>query len=206
MRVHIRNKITVLTALLWLFSCSSHPMNHPGKLSPGERSYSYSFAVENIVPVYTVHYGLSETFDAGISIGLPVWGSGWSLQYLASSDTTERRILNRKVIGGWAYQHNPQYELTYLRERYRPERGRMLYYGVRGNFIREGLSGDRAWRIGVLGGLLLRRKMMMEFGYTHDFALDVLSRDPLTNWPNEHSRYTGMSFKISFGDFSTGLR
>ena len=55
----MKNFILALFLFFMIFSCANHPTILPGKLEQGETAYSYSFSVENIVPVYTLSYGLN---------------------------------------------------------------------------------------------------------------------------------------------------
>ncbi len=199
-------KKLVSLVLLFAFSaCTNHPTVLPGKLQPGETSYTYSFSYENIVPVYTMYYGLNSHMDVSAAIGLPIWGSGAAVHFLVASDTLETKILNSKLTAGWTWHHNPEYEISYLRERCRPARQRVFMYGFRSNYIDKGISGDSAWRFGLVTGILLRYHYMFELGYTHDFQLETVKIDPVNKWPTEHHYMTGISVKFSIGDFRAGL-
>lgn len=198
-------RILLPLLMIFLFSCTNHPTVLPGKLEPGEKSYAYSFSVENVVPVYTLSYGLNKKIDISGALGLPIWGSGVSLHYLISSDTLKNKIKNAKFTAAWHYQHNSQYEISYLKESYKPQKKNAFIYGLRGNYIPEGISGDKAVRFGLLTGILVKQKVLFEIGYTHDFQLETEKFDPVNKWPTEHHYLTGISFKLSVGDFRAGL-
>lgn len=193
--------ISVIGILLTLVGCANHPTMMPGKLETGESRYVYTFSAENIVPVYTWQYGLNDRVDGAVHVGLPIWGTGLSFTYLMGTDTSASAIRFSKFNIGYTYQHNSGFDATLVRERMMTGEGRYIYYGLRSTYIPKGISGTSAVRFGVLVGSWWNKKMGFELGYTYDFELETEKIDPVQKWPTEHNNKTGVSVRLSFGQF-----
>ncbi len=196
------DRITRYTVLCFLFltGCAGHPTIYPGKTDPGKTLYSYTFSGENLFPVYSIHRGLSPLCDANLHIGIPFWGSGFSLTYLATGTPGSTRMT--KVNAGYIFQQNQAVDLTIVKEWHNPYSSlSSIMAGPRGTWILSDVANNRAFRVGFVSGLAFKRKMLFEVGYTHDFALGKDRRDPASQFPTGHHPITGLSVRIVAGSW-----
>ncbi|UCD39114.1 MAG: hypothetical protein JSW54_06440 [Fidelibacterota bacterium] len=145
----------------------------------------YSLSTENVLPVIFFRRGLTDKWDLGLRVGLPIYGTGIDISRLLAEKDDRSDILN------FAYSFNPNHNLdfTYYRikrkTKVNEEKGRAVrrlkYYGLRGMLITNGITGRRSTRFGILIGgapavkgtdlesLPRFYRFQWELGYFHDF-------------------------------------
>ncbi len=173
---------------LALSACATHPTISPIPLKQGETYMGYTFSTENVLPMVFFRRGLTDSWDLGLRLGLPICGSGIDISRLLVEKNERSDVLNL------ACSLNPNYNLdfTYYRVSHRTKVNkeknravrRLRYYGLRGMVILNGISDDhrRSIRFGVLiGGALAVKgeaqenlprfhRFQWEIGYFHDFS------------------------------------
>lgn len=202
-------RLGILSILLLLFlcGCASHAVISPEPVKKGEVVSGVSWSMENVFPVVFYRVGLSDKADVGFRIGLPVYGTGLDLSYTVFTHGMRREFINIS----WSLSSNSSFDFTYYSLRYfRGKAGiRAFYRGFRIMYIPSGISHERSFRFGFLGGVSFK-KFGIELGYFHDFdkgqpfefILNPKPRNPgaITDFgfPGEHSRLVGMSFSLYF--------
>lgn len=190
-----KHRLISLVIMIGLAGCAGHPVIYPGKMEPGERCHSFTFSGENLFPVYSVHQSLSSKMDLNIHVGVPVWGSGLSMTYLARGTPGALRFT--KINAGYIYQQNQSVELNIVREWHnRSSALSSIMFGPRITWILQDVRDDKALRFGFLTGFAFHKRFLIEGGYTHDFALNTFKRDPDSNLPTGHHPVTGVSVRI----------
>ncbi|MCD6233898.1 MAG: hypothetical protein J7K63_02510 [Candidatus Marinimicrobia bacterium] len=184
-----------LVLVIGLAGCAGHPVIYPGKMEPGSRTYSFAFSVENLFPVYSVHQSVSPKVDLNLHVGVPFWGSGFSMTYLAKGAPGATRFT--KINAGYIYQQNQSVELNIVREWHnRTSTLSSIMFGPRITWILKDVRDDKALRFGLIGGLAFRKHLLLETGYTYDFALSTFKKDPDSNLPTGHHPVTGLSVRL----------
>ncbi|MDK2976756.1 MAG: hypothetical protein PWP06_1231 [Candidatus Marinimicrobia bacterium] len=192
-----KQSILSLVLMIGLAGCAGHPVIYPGKMEPGMRTYSFALSGENLFPVYSLHQSVSPKLDLNLHVGVPFWGSGLSMTYLAKGTPGATRFT--KINAGYIYQQNQSVELNIIREwHHRTSRLSSIMLGPRITWILKDVREDKALRFGCVGGLAFRKGLMLEAGYTHDFALNTMKRDPDSNLPTGHHPVTGLSVRLVY--------
>ncbi|UCH62215.1 MAG: hypothetical protein JSU77_10455 [Fidelibacterota bacterium] len=146
----------------------------------------YTLSAENVLPMLFFRRGLTDNWDLGLRLGLPIYGSGIDISRLLVEKNERSDVLNL------ACSLNPNYNLdfTYYRVSHRTKVDeekkravrRLRYYGLRGMFIPNGIGEGRSARIGILIGgapavkgedsenLPRFYRFQWEIGYFHDFS------------------------------------
>ncbi len=180
----LRSHFTVV-AILVLTGCATHPTISPLPLGQGESYAGYTLSAENVLPLVYYRHGLTDTWDLGLRVGLPIYGTGVDISRLLSTSEKRSDVLNL------AYSFNPNHnvDLTYYRVKHKvkinEKKGqasrRIRYYGLRGMVIVSGMNGWRSNRFGILFGgapavkgpdaesLPRLHRYQWEIGYFHDF-------------------------------------
>ena len=175
----------IVVAALALSACATHPTISPVPLKKGETYFGYSLSTENVLPIVFFRRGLTDVWDLGLRVGLPIYGSGFDISRLLVDRGNRSDILNL------AYGLNPNHniDLTYYRvtrktktsARTNLTRRRLRYIGLRGMVILSGIGGRRSTRFGILVGgapavkgedpedLPRFHRFQWEIGYYHDF-------------------------------------
>jgi len=186
-------KLEVLYFLLLLsWGCASHAVISPEPIRKGEFVSGISWSMENIFPVVFYRRGLSSRVDIGFRVGLPVYGTGLDLTYTVYSYGLRREFINI----AYSLSSNSSFDFTYYSLRYFKGRAgvRTFYKGFRIMYIPSGISHERSFRFGFLGGI--------SKGQPFEFILSQKPKNPgaITDFgfPGEHSRLVGMSFSLYF--------
>ena len=200
----------MIMAALALSACATHPTISPIPLKQGETYMGYTLSTENVLPVVFFRRGLTDSWDLGLRLGLPVYGSGIDVSRLLVEKNERSDVLN------FAYSFNPNHNLdfTYYRVSHRTKVNqeknlavrRLRYYGLRGMVILNGISGRRSARFGILIGgapavkgedsenLPRFYRFQWEIGYFHDFSSmplwAVFLPSPFTTFNKDHPRWT----------------
>lgn len=175
----------IIVLPLLFFSCATHPTISPIPLKQGETSWGATLSTENALPVIFMRQGLTDYWDLGLRVGLPIYGTGLDISRLLAEKNDRSDILNL------SYGLNPNHniDLTYYRvvrnmrvdEKRNLSTQRLRYWGLRGMLIAKGISGQRSTRLGILfgGGPPLKwatdqekpsaYRFQWEIGYFHDF-------------------------------------
>jgi hypothetical protein len=192
-----KQSILSLVLMIGLAGCAGHPVIYPGKMEPGTRTYSFAFSGENLFPVYSLHQSVSPKMDLNLHVGVPFWGSGFSMTYLAKGIPGATRFT--KINAGYIYQQNQSVELNIVREwHHRTSKLSSIMLGPRITWILKDVREDKALRFGCVGGLAFRKRLLLEAGYTHDFALNTMKQDPDSNLPTGHHPVTGLSVRLIY--------
>ena len=168
-----------------LTGCATHPTISPVPLKQGESYYGYTLSAENVLPLVFFRRGLTDKWDLGLRLGLPIYGSGIDISRLLVDKGNRSDILNL------AYSFNPNHNIDYtyyrvvrktkVNEKNNTTKQKLRYYGLRGMLILNGISGRRSHRFGILiggapaikcgAGETPRRfyRFQWELGYFHDF-------------------------------------
>ena len=176
----------MIMAALALSACATHPTISPIPLKQGETYTGITLSAENVMPMIFFRRGLTDSWDLGLRVGLPIYGSGIDVSRLLVEKNERSDVLNL------AYSFNPNHNLdfTYYRVSHRTKVNqeknravrRLRYYGLRGMVILNGISGGRSTRFGILIGgapaikgedpenLPRIYRFQWEIGYFHDFA------------------------------------
>lgn len=171
---------------LALTGCATHPTISPVPLKQGESYFGYTLSAENVLPLVFYRRGLTDKWDLGLRLGLPIYGSGIDISRLLVDKGDRSDILNL------AYSFNPNHNIDYtyyrvvrktkVNEKKNISRQKLRYYGLRGMLIRDGISGRSSHRFGILiggapaikwgEGETPRRfyRFQWELGYYHDFS------------------------------------
>lgn len=179
-----RFRYVIMIALAFC-ACATHPTISPIPLKQGQTYSGITLSAENVLPLLFIRRGLTDSWDLGVRIGLPIYGSGVDISRLLVEKDERSDVLN------FAYSFNPNHnlDLTYYRVNHKtktdPDKQRSVrrlrYYGLRGMVILEGISDQRSYRFGVLIGgapairgenpedLPLFYRFQWELGYFHDF-------------------------------------
>ncbi len=175
----------IIIIALALSACATHPTISPIPLKQGETYMGYTLSTESVLPMIYFRQGLTDSWDLGLRLGMPIYGSGIDISRLLVEKNERSDVLN------FAYSFNPNHNLdfTYYRVSHRtieqPKKDRVLrrlrYYGLRGMVILNGISGRRSARFGILIGgapavkgedpesLPRFYRFQWEIGYFHDF-------------------------------------
>jgi hypothetical protein len=175
----------IISGIFLLGGCATHTTVSPLPLKKDQTYTGIFFSAENVFPVLYHRRGLSDKWDLGLRIGLPLYGTGIDVSRLLSHSEKRSDVFNL------AFSANPNYNLdyTYYRIRHKvkvnKKRGyatrRLRYVGLRGMVIFNGITGGRSNRFGILigGGPSVRaenaeslpafHKYQWEIGYYHDF-------------------------------------
>ncbi len=202
----------IIIIALALSACATHPTISPIPLKQGETYMGYTLSTENVLPMIYFRKGLTDSWDLGLRLGLPICGSGIDISRLLAEKNERSDVLN------FAYSFNPNHNLdfTYYRVSHRtkeqPKKDRVLrrlrYYGLRGMVILNGISDDHrsSTRFGILIGgapavkgedsedLPRFYRFQWEIGYFHDFSSmpiwTVFLPSPFTPFNKDHPRWT----------------
>ncbi len=178
----------MIMAALALSACATHPTISPIPLKQGETYTGITLSAENVMPMIFFRRGLTDSWDLGLRVGLPIYGSGIDVSRLLVEKNERSDVLNL------AYSFNPNHNLdfTYYRVSHRTKVNkeknsavrRLRYYGLRGMVILNGISDDHrsSTRFGILIGgapaikgedlenLPRIYRFQWEIGYFHDFS------------------------------------
>lgn len=200
----------MIMAALALSACATHPTISPIPLKQGETYTGVTLSAENVLPMIFYRRGLTDSWDLGLRVGLPIYGSGIDVSRLLVEKNERSDVLN------FAYSLNPNHNLdfTYYRVSHRTKVNqkknrtvrRLRYYGLRCMVILNGISGRRSTRFGILiGGAPVIRgedpeklprfyRFQWEIGYFHDFSSmpiwAVFLPSPFTTFNKDHPRWT----------------
>tara|TARA_B100000315_G_scaffold260546_1_gene322774 strand:+ start:17539 stop:18261 length:723 start_codon:yes stop_codon:yes gene_type:complete len=197
--------------------CASHPTVAPRTLEKGETFYGYSLSIENVFPVLYYRYGITDRSDIGLRVGLPIYGSGVDYSRILYEKENKRDVLNV----AWSLSPNSNFDFTYYKfTQNKKRKGVTTFWGMRGMFIPNGISGGQSVRLGFLIGSYMKN-IGYEIGYFHDFSSMPITKLFSTNFdyadtsqwgtrylnyphsaegglPTEYSRITGLSIRFSF--------
>jgi len=191
---------------LALSACATHPSISPIPLKQGETYTGYTLSAENVLPMLFFRRGLTDSWDLGLRLGMPVYGSGIDVSRLLVEKNERSDVLNL------AYSFNPNHNLdfTYYRVSHRTKVNkeknravrRLRYYGLRGMVILNGISGRRSTRFGILIGgapavkgedaenLPRFYRFQWEIGYFHDFnSMPLRAVLSLLPFNEQHKRW-----------------
>jgi len=137
-------------------------------------------------------HGLTDKWDVGLRVGMPVYGTGIDFSRLIASKPHRSDILNVS----YSVNANSNIDYTYYRVKHKmkvKEKSgeavrRLRYMGLRGMVIKSGITGHTSNRFGILigGGPAVRgpdeenlprtHRFQWELGYFHDFkSMPLLS-------------------------------
>ena len=172
--------------ILILSGCATHPTISPVPLEAGETYLGYTLSVENAMPMIFYRRGMSDKWDLGVRVGMPVYGTGIDASRILSRKPDRTDVLNV------AFSLNPNYnyDFTYYRvkrkSKVNEKKGittqKLRYFGLRGMVIRSGITGRSSTRFGILiGGAPALKgsadkpmprfyRFQWEIGYFHDFS------------------------------------
>ncbi|MEE9163072.1 MAG: hypothetical protein V3U35_08915 [Candidatus Neomarinimicrobiota bacterium] len=193
----------IVVAALVLSACATHPTISPVPLKKGETYFGYSLSTENVMPIVFLRRGLTDVWDLGLRVGMPIYGSGVDISRLLVDRENRSDVLNL------AYGLNPNHniDLTYYRvtrktktsARTNLTRRRLRYIGLRGMVILSGIGGGRSTRFGILVGgapavtgddpehLPRFHRFQWEIGYYHDFnSMPLRAVFDLTPFDDQH--------------------
>ena len=195
----------IIGIILWLGGCSTHPTISPLPLKEDQVYTGIFFSMENVVPVLYHRRGLSDKWDLGLRIGLPLYGTGIDISRLLSHSEKRSDVFNL------AFSYNPNYNLdyTYYRIKHKVKVSkkhgdatrRLRYIGLRGMIIFNGMSGGRSNRLGVLigGGPSVKaenveslpafHRYTWEIGYYHDFNSMPINEILTPKFESDDPRY-----------------
>ncbi|MBA7477772.1 hypothetical protein ES707_13186 [subsurface metagenome] len=201
----------MIMAALALSACATHPTISPIPLKQGETYSGVTLSAENVMPMIFFRRGLTDSWDLGLRVGLPIYGSGIDVSRLLVEKNERSDVLNL------AYSFNPNHNLdfTYYRVSHRTKVNkeknravrRLRYYGLRGMVILNGISDDHrsSIRFGILiGGALAVKgsdpenlprfhRFQWEIGYFHDFSSipiwALFLPTPFTPFNKDHPRW-----------------
>ncbi|MEA3288183.1 MAG: hypothetical protein U9Q77_12520 [Candidatus Marinimicrobia bacterium] len=202
----------LLSAMLFVISCTSHSVISPEPLKPNESYQGVVLSAENLVPQFIYRKGLGERVDGGIRIGLlPIHGSGVDMTVILRDEGKRLHTMNFAAT----YAEQSAFETTYFNVS-RKERSKTIrrdgkvfkqteqsvfnygYLGLRYVYIPRGFWGDNKHLFGMLWGLNFRKSWGVEFGYFHDFSgLRSVSE---YGFNPKYAPLTGLSMRIWFGD------
>jgi len=200
-----------LPLMLFVLSCTSHPVISPEPLKPGETYQGVLLSAENITPQFIFRKGLSERADVGLRLGLlPILGTGLDMSVILRDEGEQVHTLN--FAGTYAEQSS--FEATYYNVSKKPITsivkvdGKKFkrteknlfnygYLGLRYAYLITGMWGDKTHQFGVLYGLNFKRNWGAEFGYFHDFS----GRIPVSEYGfnPKYAPLGGVSLRIWFG-------
>jgi len=158
------NGVILLIAFALFAGCATHPTISPKRLKKGESRYGYTLSLENVFPYMWYRKGISEVSDVGIRVGLPVYGTGIDYSRLLYLKDNKWDVINLS----WSLNPNYNMDFTYYKF-IKAGENRYRWWGFRGMYIPEGITGNTSTRIGVLFGSQIKDKMGFEIGYYHDF-------------------------------------
>lgn len=175
----------IVLAALVLSGCATHPTISPVPLERGETYIGYTLSSENVMPILFFRRGLSDFWDIGLRVGMPIYGSGIDVSRLLVNRGDRSDVLNL------SYGLNPNHNIdfTYYRIKRKSKtagrRGlavrRLRYFGLRTMVILRGIGQRRSTRFGILVGgapavkgedpenLPRFYRFQWEIGYFHDF-------------------------------------
>ncbi len=176
----------IMMAALALTACATHPTVSPVPLKQGESYAGITFSTENVLPMLVFRQGLTDYWDLGLRVGLPIYGTGIDITRLLDDRDNRSDLLN--VSYGLNPNHNVDF--TYYRisrkvkagKEGKPTIQRLGYYGLRAMIISKGIGGGRSTRVGILlgGGPAIKGpdpenmprvyRFQWEIGYFHDFS------------------------------------
>ncbi|MCH7575373.1 MAG: hypothetical protein IIA59_09645 [Candidatus Marinimicrobia bacterium] len=185
LKLMFRAKFNGLLILI-LSGCATHPTISPVPLEAGETYLGYTLSVENAMPLIFYRRGMSDKWDVGLRLGMPIYGTGMDVSRILSRKEDRTDVLNL------AFSLNPNYnyDFTYYRVRrkskVKEKKGitiqKLRYFGLRGMVIRSGITGRSSTRFGILfGGAPAIKgsadspmprfyRFQWEIGYFHDFS------------------------------------
>jgi hypothetical protein len=175
----------IIVLPLIFFSCATHPSISPMPLKQGETYWGTTLSTENGLPVIFMRKGLTDNWDLGLRVGLPIYGTGFDISRLLAERDERSDVLNLS----YGFNPNHNIDFTYFRivrkarvdEKNNLSVHRLRYWVLRGMMIVKGISGKRSTRIGILfgGGPPLKwptdeqrpksYRFQWEIGYFHDF-------------------------------------
>ena len=203
----------IMIIALAFCACATHPTISPIPLKQGQTYSGITLSAENVLPILFIRRGLTDSWDLGVRIGLPIYGSGVDISRLLVEKDERSDVIN------FAYSFNPNHnlDLTYYRVNHKTKADtvkqravrRLKYYGLRGMVILEGISDRRSYRFGVLIGgapairgeaaedLPLFYRFQWELGYFHDFnsmpiravASPIPFDDQHDLWDDQYAEY-----------------
>ena len=77
----IRRLFILLLALIFS-ACATHPTVSPVPLKAGESYWGYTLSTENVLPLIFMRKGLTDHWDLGLRVGMPIYGSGIDISRL----------------------------------------------------------------------------------------------------------------------------
>lgn len=175
----------ILLVGLILTGCASHPTISPIPLKQGETYLGYTLSVENAMPMIFYRRGMSDNWDFGVRLGMPLYGTGIDVSRILAVKPDRTDLINL------AYSINPNgnFDYTYYRVKRKQKEKKdgvvvrkLRYYGLRGMLIRNGITGRTSSRFGILfgGAPSIKGKdaesvpnfyrFQWEVGYFHDFS------------------------------------
>ncbi len=207
----IRPYQLLLPVLLYLVSCTSHPVIAPEPLKEDETYKGVVLSVENMAPQFVFRKGLGKQVDGGVRIGMfALQGSGVDLTFVLRDEGSRLHTMNFATT----YAEQSSFEATYFnvsrKERSKTVRreGKVFkqtevdifnygYLGLRYAYLPTGLWGDKIHLFGLLYGRNFRNNWGVELGYLHNFS----------GWPQvseygfnpRYAPLTGVSLRFWFG-------
>tara|TARA_Y100001968_G_C19440272_1_gene762124 strand:- start:40 stop:678 length:639 start_codon:yes stop_codon:yes gene_type:complete len=198
---------------MFIWNCAGHSTISPNPLKKGQTYQAVTYSFESVTPVFVYRKGLSNKIDIGMKLGLP-YGSGIDISQMLIKRNDIYYIVNL----GYSWALNPSYDFTlYRMSKLKRRPGLITYYGVRGMYVPEGITGNQSMRMGLIIGNYTTGKFGYEIGFFHDFTsmpfsyifetqdIDYTSdykyRDyphTVNGIPSEYSRLTGFSFRLNF--------
>ena len=181
------SRLSCALLLALIFSaCATHPTVSPLPLEVGETYLGFTLSTENGMPLVFYRRGLTDKWDVGLRVGLPVYGTGIDVSRVLAQQEDRTDVLNI------SYSLNPNHNVDYTYYRIKRKRKtnekkgvttqKLRYYGLRGMLIFDGITGRRSQRFGVLIGgapaikaadaesLPRFYRWQWEIGYFHDFS------------------------------------
>ena len=206
-------RIFIIISLMFIWNCAGHSTISPNPLKKGQTYQAVTYSFESVTPVFVYRKGLSNKIDIGMKLGLP-YGSGIDISQMLIKRNDIYYIVNL----GYSWALNPSYDFTlYRMSKLKRRPGLITYYGVRGMYVPEGITGNQSMRMGLIIGNYTTGKFGYEIGFFHDFTsmpfsyifetqdIDYTSdykyRDyphTVNGIPSEYSRLTGFSFRLNF--------
>ena len=205
LKLMLRSNYMAIFVLL-LAGCATHPTISPVPLKSGETYLGYTLSMENGLPFVFYRRGMSDNWDLGVRLGLPLWGSGIDVSRILSRRPDRTDVLN------FSYSINPNYNFDYTyyrvkrKTKVKEKKGitiqKLRYFGLRGMVISNGITGRSSHRFGILYGgapalkgndenpLPRFYRFQWEIGYFHDFSSMPLTAifDP-TPFNSDHPKW-----------------
>jgi len=209
----IMKRILIFISFIFIWNCAGHSTISPNPLKKGKTYQAVTYSYESILPVFIYRKGVTDKIDFGLKLGLP-YGTGFDISQMLIKKGDLHYILNL----GYSWALNPSYDFTlYRMTKVKRRPGLLTYYGLRGMYIPNGITGNQSMRMGLVIGNYTTGKFGYEVGFFHDFSSMPLSyiissenidyssdykyKDyphSVNGIPSEFSRMTGLSFRLNF--------